>query len=68
MTTKKYILPALPERTVVRIPIGGKIMSMQALLKETKKLQVPATAKLRLLRTPEGTAARFEYPTSLAVV
>lgn len=67
MNTKKYIIPALPERTVVRIPLTGKTATYAALLKETKKMQIPSTAKLRFLRTPEGTAARFEYPSSLVV-
>lgn len=69
-TIKKYTLKAIPERTVVRIPLGGKINTMQALLKEIKKQGVPSTAKMQLTQTstygiPSGREARFTWPTSL---
>lgn len=66
LTTKKYTLPALPERTVVRIPIGGKINSFGALMKEIKKNGVPTTARLTFMTTSHGRAARLVYPTNIA--
>jgi hypothetical protein len=65
LTTKKYTIAARPERTVVRIPLGGKIKSLTSLMKEVKNQSIPTTAKISVIRGYNGTALRYEWPTTI---
>lgn len=62
MKTKRYILPALPERTVVLIPLIGGRTLLAEVMRTIKNEHIPREAKVRILTRHDGTRSlRYEF-------
>lgn len=61
MKTKRYVLPALPARTVVLIPMVGNTL-LSSVMSALRTEGVPRSAKLRILRRADGSRSlRAEF-------
>lgn len=64
MKVKRYILPAKPERTVVRMPLFGSSTLLASLTRAIRSESIPRSAKLSIVRDAKGNKSlRAEFPT-----
>jgi len=62
MKTKRYTLPAKPERTVVLIRLTGGQTLLSQVMHAIRTERVPRDAKVRLLTHTDGTRSlRYEF-------
>lgn len=65
MKTKRYTLKALPERTVVMIPLVGTRTLLSQVLGAVRNERIPRSAKLRIVTRHDGTRSlRAEFTTT----
>lgn len=61
MKTRRYTLKALPERTVVMIPLVGNTL-LSSVMTAIRTERIPRTAKLRILTRHDGSRSlRAEF-------
>jgi hypothetical protein len=63
MKTRRYILPARPERTVILVPLTGSRTLLSEVLRIVRNERIPRDAKVRILtnRNTGARSLRYEF-------